>query len=116
MAGGPKNTFMAAFMARSGGIDQGENNYLAPVDGIDLADGRSTATLLDATMDGRMLEGAAPVGSKIATLGIEREGFRGSWLIVTASMVEETAEEGMAGIYTAKMSTGISRMELPIGK
>lgn len=128
VAGGPKNTFMAAFKARSGEIDHGENNYLDPVDGIYLSDGKSTATLLDTTMDGRVLEGAAPVGSKIATLGIEREGFRGSWLTLTASMAveasteppaegeEETEEEGMAGIYTAKMYTGIPRMELPIGK
>jgi hypothetical protein len=119
---------MAAFKARTGELDPVENNYVNPVDGIYLADRNSTATLIDTTMDGQLLERNAPVGSKIATLGIEREGFRGSWLTVTASMAvetstelpaegkEETEEEGMAGIYTTKMYTGIPRMELPTGK
>jgi hypothetical protein len=103
VAGGPDNTFMVAFKARSGEIDSAEQNYLNPVDGIYLADTSSVATLLDTTMDGQLLDPAAPAGSKISTLGIERESFRGSWLAITAGMVESVSEASMAGIYVSKM-------------
>ncbi len=116
VSGGPNNTFIAAFKARSGEVDSVENNYLSPVDGIYLADKTATATLLDTSMDGQSLDPSAPLGSKIATLGIEREGFRGSWLAITASMVEQTSEEGMAGVYTAKMYSMIPRADLLAGR
>jgi hypothetical protein len=54
-------------------------------------------------MYGQPLDPAAPEGSKISTLGIERESFRGSWLAITAGMVESVSEASMAGIYVSKM-------------
>lgn len=64
---------------------------------------------------GAMVDPEAPAGALISALGIERDGFRGSWLAVNVSMLvpsvavtaaadgEESAEEtGWAGIYAAK--------------
>lgn len=107
VSGGPKNTYMAAFKARTGDIDPGQHNYVNPVDGIYLADTSAIATLLDTTMDGQTLDPAAPAGSKISSLGIEREGFRGPWLSVSASMLEPISGASMAGIYLSKMLTWI---------
>jgi len=38
-------------------------------------------------------------------VGLEREGFRGRWLAITASMDVEGGEEedGMAGVYITQM-------------
>lgn len=115
VSGGPNDTFMVAFKARSGEIDSAEKNYLNPVDGIYLADTSSVATLLDTTMDGRLLDPVAPAGSKISTLGIERESFRGSWLAITAGMVESVSEDSMAGIYVSKMYSPIPLSEIRKG-
>jgi hypothetical protein len=64
---------------------------------------------------GAMVDPEAPDGAVISALGIERDGFRGSWLAVNVSMLvpsgevtaaadgEESEEEtGWAGIYAAK--------------
>jgi hypothetical protein len=52
-------------------------------------------------MDGPRLDPEAPANSTIAELGLEREGLRGDWLVVNASMGVEggSEEEGMAGVY-----------------
>lgn len=103
VSGGPNNTFMVAFKARSGAVDPVEHTYLNPVDGIYLADASSVVKLLDTNTDGQSLDPAAPAGSTISTLGIERESFRGSWLAITAGMVESVSEASMAGIYVSKI-------------
>ena len=97
--------FLAAFKARTGEIDEMENTYIDPVDGIYVGNSAEVAGLLDTTLAGQALDPYAPEGSTIATLGIEREAFRGSWLAVTASMVEEGTEAGMAGIYLTTFPT-----------
>ena len=65
----------------------------------------SMTTVLDTTMDGQSLDPEAAKGSRILELGVEREGMRGDWLAVNASMGIEDGEEedGMAGIYVASM-------------
>lgn len=73
-------------------------------DGIHLgrAPGRAPVrTLVDTTTEGRELDPEAPAGSRITELGLERDGFRGRWLAISAKMGEEGEEEdeGMAGIY-----------------
>ena len=95
-------TFKTAFKARTGELVDGV--YADPVDGIYLRKGPGQSrivTVLDTTMDGQALDPEAPAGSTIAELGLEREGLRGDWLAVNASMGIEgsTEEEGMAGIY-----------------
>ena len=67
--------------------------------------GQDLVTLLDTQTDGQALDPAAPLGSTITELGIEREGLRGDWLAVSAKMGIEggTEEEGMAGIYVTRL-------------
>ena len=87
-------TFHAAFKARRG-----------QVDGIYLVKGPGDpkiATVVEAGMDGTLLDPAAldPLTQAplpVTEMGIERDGFRGRWLVINASM--GTEEAGWAGIY-----------------
>ena len=91
--------FLAAFKARQGEIDPVENSYINPVDGIYVGSSAQVVSLLDTTQDGQLLDSAAPLDSKISALAIERESFRGTWLAVTATMLEPVSGESLAGIY-----------------
>ena len=74
-------------------------------DGIYAARGPVSApivTLLDTSMPGQVIDPAAPAGSLITSVGIEREAFRGQWLVVTAGMMNESTQESMAGIYVTR--------------
>jgi hypothetical protein len=99
--------YSVAFKARRGDLVGGV--YVNRVDGIYLGSGpglgTGIVTVLDTTMGGRTLDPEAPAGSVITELGLEREGLRGSWLAVNASMGVEggSEEEGMAGIYVTKL-------------
>ena len=100
-------TFKAAFKARTGELVDGV--YADAVDGIYLGrwpgKGQALETVLDTTMDGRVLDPEAPANSTITELGLEREGLRGNWLAVSAKMgIEGGAEEDdMAGIYLKEL-------------
>ncbi|MGA8010436.1 MAG: hypothetical protein WCA24_13720 [Thiomonas sp.] len=48
--------------------------------------------------DMSILDPAAPAGSYVSSVGIEREGLRGGWLTLTASSLNAQSE-GWAGIY-----------------
>lgn len=104
---GPGATYTVAFKARTGELVDGV--YADPVDGIYLGSGPgqgpAIVTVLDTTMNGQVLDPEAPAGSTITELGIEREGLRGNWLAVTATMGVEggTEEEGLAGVYLARL-------------
>ena len=104
---GPGATYTVAFKARTGELVDGL--YADPVDGIYLGSGpgqgRANVTVLDTTMNGQVLDPEAPAGSTITELGIEREGLRGNWLAVTATMGVEggTEEEGLAGVYLTRL-------------
>jgi|GEM_PF-1226422 len=98
-----------AFKARTGEVDPVEHSYVNPVDGIYLGSELGLSSLLDTTMDGQTLDPEAPVGSKITALGIEREGFRGTYLGVSATMSvaatsESEAVESLAGIYAVNFA------------
>lgn len=99
--------YRMAFKARSGDLVDGL--YVDPVDGIYLVKGPGRpepVTVLDTTMDGQLLDPEAPPGTTILKLGIEREGFRGNWLAINASMGFEGGdhEDGdMAGIYVTRV-------------
>ncbi len=103
VSGGPGNTVSVAFKSRTGLLDPVEHSYINPVDGIYLGDGSAVTVLLDTTMNGQGLDPAAPVGSKISALSIEREGLRGRWLGVSATMLNATTTESLAGIYSTKL-------------
>lgn len=75
--------------------------------GIYLANGPnppldSHTTVLDTTMDANVLDPDAPAGLTITSLGIERDGFRGRWLTVTAGMANADSSVTWAGIYLTK--------------
>jgi len=106
VSGGTGATFGIAFKARSGGLRNGV--YANPVDGIYMRKGPGLPTVItavDTTMNGQTLDPEAPPDSTIAEVGLEREGFRGRWLAITASMDVEGGEEedGMAGVYITQM-------------
>jgi len=99
--------FHAAFKARKGDLVGGV--YVNPVDGIYLRQwpgkGQDIETVLDTTMSGQALDPQAPAGSVITELGLEREGMRGRWLTVEASMGTQggAEEDGMAGVYLTRL-------------
>jgi hypothetical protein len=100
-------TFHAAFKARTGQVVGGV--YASPIDGIYLkkAPGQSEiVTLLATGMDGTLLDQKAvdDLGNPlpVTEMGIERDGFRGSSLVVNASMGNE--ETGWAGIYLTELA------------
>jgi hypothetical protein len=95
--------FLAAFKARQGQLDPVENSYINPVDGIFVGNSAQVVSLLDTTQNGSLLDPAAPEGSLISALAIERESFRGTWLAVTATMLEPVSSESLAGIYLTNL-------------
>ena len=112
VSGGVGPTFNTVFKARTGELVGGV--YDDPVDGIYLSylgrgrgQGQVIETVLDTTMDGQLLDPEAPEGSTIAELGLEREGLRGDWLVVSAKMGIEGGEEedDMAGVYVTRVPT-----------
>lgn len=97
-----------AFKARAGEIVN--MSYTNLVDGIYLSKnpGQSTTvTIIDTTMHGQQFDPAAPEDSKITSVGFERDGLRGNWLVINASMGVEgnhaEEEESMAGIYLMRV-------------
>jgi hypothetical protein len=98
--------YRAAFKVRSRTND--EPGVAAPTDAIYVAKGPGRSqpkVVLATTMDGQTLDPQAPPGSRILELGLEREGFRGHWLAVSAKMGVEGGEEedDMAGVYIARI-------------
>jgi hypothetical protein len=102
---GLKGEFLVAFKSRTGTLDPVENSYINPVDGIYVGNGNQVDAMLDTNTLGQSLDPAAPVGSKISALGIERESFRGSWFALTATMLEPVSSESLAGIYLTRFPT-----------
>jgi len=106
----PGGLFNAAFKARKAEFEGGL--YVNPVDGIylgkDSRQGTDIVTVLDTETPGNVLEPAAPNDWRIMELGLEREGLRGKWLAITASMGVEGGDEedGMAGVYVTKLPAG----------
>jgi hypothetical protein len=75
---------------------------------VDLSEGpgrQLITTVADTTMLGQALDPEAPPDSTIVGVGLEREGLRGRWLTINASMDVEGGEEedGMAGVYITQV-------------
>ena len=76
------------------------------VPGIFLRKGTAAlVTVVKVLSPGRNIDPIAPADSIVTAVGIERDGFRGSNLAITASMLYETVEEslGWAGVYLTKV-------------
>jgi hypothetical protein len=103
-------TFTTAFEARTGVVQDGA--YVDPVDGIYLKrqPGQSpiltvAETGMDGTrLDARALDADTGAPLPITELGIERDGFRGNYLVINARMGAE--ETGWAGIYLTDVTIG----------
>ena len=56
-------------------------------------------------MSGLVLDPESPPDSLVTEVGIEREGLRGNWLVISAKMGVEGSEEedDMAGVYVAEL-------------
>jgi len=99
--------FHAAFKARRGDVVAAA--YVDPIDGIYLGRGpgrAALATLVESGMDGTLLDAEAvdPDSGEalpVTEMGIERDGFRGSAIVVNASMGSE--EAGWSGIYLTEV-------------
>lgn len=103
---GSSALFRTAFKARKGPLVSG--SYVDPVDGIYLRPAviPSLRTLAATGMPGTVLDPEAVdpdtgIALPIASVGIEREGFRGNQLVINASMASE--EAGWAGIYMTQV-------------
>jgi hypothetical protein len=59
--------------------------------------------LIETGNSGQLLDLAAPLGAQITSLGVERDGWRGNWLALTASMLNPTTMETWAGVYAARI-------------
>ena len=93
------------FKARTGMLDE-NNLYVNPIDGIyysDPAVNTSLFALAETGMAGEQIDREiAGALMTVTGLGIEREGFRGKNLVITATMAN--AEESWAGIYISEIS------------
>lgn len=61
-------------------------------------DGR-IVTVVDTSRSGTAVDAAAPAGSMVSTVGLERDGFRGRYLALSISMLNATTSESWAGVY-----------------
>jgi hypothetical protein len=103
VGGSPSDaTFHAAFKARTGQAVNGA--YANPVDGIYLRRGPGLApivTVVATGMDGTLIDpeavDEAGIALPVTEMGLERDGFRASWLAINVTMGSE--ETGWAGIY-----------------
>ena len=103
-----------AFKARTGTLDGDTHIWLdTPTDGIYVGAEKSTQILkvIESGMDGAFIDAAIPVTMPVTGMGIERDGFRGKYLVITVSMaLEETEEEtdeitDWAGIYMTSITS-----------
>lgn len=99
--------FRTAFKARSGQVASGA--YVAPVDGIYLGRGPVNSrilTLIATGMPGNKIDPKAKDADTgavlpVTVMGLERDGFRGSSLVINVTMGSE--ETGWSGIYMTEI-------------
>ena len=107
VAGRAGASYNAVFKARTGKLV--DKVWTDTVDGIYLrkgpGEGLAIETVLDTTTAGRLVDQDAPDQSTVTELGLEREGLRGKWLAINATMGVEggTEEDGMAGVYVTEL-------------
>ena len=98
---------VVVFKARTGAQNE-DGEYINPIDGIYMRDGISQmpiTVLVETGMNSDVLDPSIPGGVlPIVGVGIERDGFRGNKLAITATMAD--AENGWGGIYIANIDRG----------
>jgi hypothetical protein len=98
---------LLVFKARTGQLND-KWEYINVVDGLYLVDapfGGGLTPLIETGMDGSILDPSlAPGTMPVTGVGIERDGFRGSHLAISAAMANE--EAGWGGIYLTNIQRG----------
>ena len=98
---------VVVFKARTG-TQNPNGEYINPIDGIYMRDGTMQTpitVLVEVGMESSVLDPSIPGGVlPIVGVGIERDGFRGNKLAITANMAD--AENGWGGIYIANIERG----------
>ena len=100
-AAGGGGAFEVTFKGKTGTVDgiyqaQGGPGQDPALNGIQ--------TVVDTTMPGTTIDSSAPAGSILATVGMEREGLRGDWMVITSSMLDPVTSESGAGVYRTKVT------------
>lgn len=93
-----------AFRARQATYDPASQSYAEITDALYLdhvADTGAPQAVLTTGAPAAAVDAEAPEGAVVTELGLERDGFRGRWLAITAKMEVPGGEEdaGIAGIY-----------------
>jgi hypothetical protein len=95
-AGALTDSFKVAFKAGTGSVD-----------GVYLGAGptpQPVQTIVDTTFTGPEIDPEAPAGSIITSLGMERDGLRSNWFVVTSSMLDPVTSESGAGVYITELT------------
>ena len=95
-AGALTDSFKVVFKASTGSVD-----------GVYLGTGpapQPVQTIVDTTFTGPEIDPEAPAGSIITTLGMERDGLRSNWFVVTSSMLDPVTSESGAGVYITELT------------
>ncbi|TGD74842.1 hypothetical protein E4634_06505 [Mangrovimicrobium sediminis] len=94
--------YRVAFKASSGEPSPTDTLYLARPPGEP-----TLLTLLNTRTPGPLLDSQAPEDSVLTSLALERDGFRGRWLVISAGMgvpgAEEEEEAALAGLYITRV-------------
>jgi hypothetical protein len=93
--GTERGAFRAVFKAQLGTADA-IMLRVGPADG-------DPEIVVSTVTPGTELDGAAPVGSLVSAVGIERDGLRSGRLALVASMLDAVTTEAWAGIYAREL-------------
>lgn len=91
------DAYQVVFKAKSGSLN-----------GIYMTTGPDSSpitTVLDTTMLGNAVDGSSNSTSNINRLTLEREGMRGSWLVIGATLHDNAANTDASGIYATSVET-----------
>ncbi len=59
-------------------------------------------TVVETNSGGTLIDPAAPAGTFVTAVGLERDGLRNGWLAVAASMLNPVTSESWAGVYVTR--------------
>lgn len=93
-----KGIAQVAFKARRPTVPEVDGVYLTLAPGLPPV----YRTVVETTAPATQLDPAAPAGAKVTTVGIERDGLRGGWLAISASMLDPLTSESWAGVYLTR--------------
>ena len=94
-------TFQAAFKATP--VTGGSGIYLAEGPSPE----QRIVTAVATGAPGTSVDPAAPAGSAVTAVGLERDGFRGRRLVIGASMLDPVTSESWAGVYVTTVPTAL---------